>query len=622
MILKPSTLCSTFLALLVVSSGLFNGRLQAAEKPQPTIVVEANYPGASATVIADTVAAPIEEQVQGVLNALQLVSRSSDDGKYILAVTFKPGDDLEIAKQLVQNRVSLALPVLPEMVQKEGVTVRKKLPVRMIVSLTSPEGRYDGVYLSNYATANVADELARVPGVAAAVPFGLHHAIRRVILDPKKMADLKLTANEVAEAIAQQNLDVSGKKRGELPTPGPEFHLTIKGLGRVTDPKEFADVILKTDGNGTIVRLKDVARVEEGTDPADRPVSLNGKPAVVFGVYPTGGTSPDELGRVVEEKLSKLRARLPKGLNLETAFDFTANLKSENPSAPDYLLLDLQMPGSVPAEGILETLTRCEKLVGDVAGVRDVLALTENPFDMLRNQPCILVRLAPADQRKTDRQEIVRAVRTRLEKVPDLQLSIRDLSRRGSFPHFSYPIDFAVSGPEAGKARELVKKLSGQLQKSKKLTDVWSNQVGEPRPHLYIDIDREKARALGVAMSDISNTLEVYLGSTGIKKVNSFGRTRQVVVQADDKVRKGVEDLKLFQIRNAEGQMVPLGSLAVFKNADAPTAVCRLNLQPMVEITANLDSDVTLRQARTLCESLFEASLPAEYKLTWLQNTP
>jgi multidrug efflux pump subunit AcrB len=594
---------SIVFVLLMAAADHFSGAAHAAAKPQPMIVVEATYPGADAAIVADTVAKSIENQVDGVENMLRMESRSSEDGRYLLAVTFKPGMDVNLAKVLVQNRVALALPGLPLAVQLEGVSVTKKAPLRLIVSLTSTGARYDAIYLSNYATTQIKDELARVPGVGSASLFGLRDSRMRVQLDPDKLATFNLTAKDVADAIAQQNVQVASGL-GQPPKSAPKFELTITSLGRLTDPKEFGEIILKSsmsDGKTSIVRLKDVGRVEMGAGAADQFVSLNGKTAVVLGVCPIGETSPEKLSRAVADKIAMLSKRLPKGLKLEVAFDFTANLEATSgPKNAEYLLLDLELPVTAAADRVHEALALCDKSLRDVGGVQDVLVLTENPFDTLRKLPCVLVRLAPSDKRKVDRQEMMRTIRMKLEKIPDMALRMRDLSRPGGFPRCGYPIDLAVSGPEADKVLELTQKLAERMRKSQKLTDVWPNPESTLRPRLYLDIDRAKLKSTGVTLDDIVGMLDAI---------------------------KRADDLKQLKVRNNEGKMVALASIVTAKTPDCAVAIYRLNMSPMVEITANPGTEASLAQARAFCETALEqlrkeAGLPGEYRLSWLGEIP
>src|SRR5262245_49008574 len=242
---------ATVVSAVIVLAGLVSYlSLPVAQYPEvapPTVQVTASYPGANALTVRDTVAAPIEEQVSGVEGMLYMSSTCTNDGTYTLTVTFRLGMDSDMAQVLVQNRVSLALPVIPPLVQTEGINVRKMSPnTLMIVSLASPDDRYDSLFLSNYATIYVKDELGRLPGVAGITYLGQRDYSLRAWLDPDKLATLNLSAADVITAVAQQNLQVAAGQIGQQPVPkGQQFQLTINTLGRLTTPEQFGDIILK-----------------------------------------------------------------------------------------------------------------------------------------------------------------------------------------------------------------------------------------------------------------------------------------------------------------------------------------------------------------------------------------
>src|ERR1700732_2990021 len=223
---------------------------QYPEVTPPTVQITAIYPGANAQTVRDTVAAPIEEQVSGVEGMMYMSSRCTNDGAYSLTVTFKLGMDSDMAQVLVQNRVSLALPVIPPLVQNEGISVKKTSPnTMMIVNLISPDDRYDSTFLSNYATIYIKDELGRLPGVAGITYLGQRDYSLRAWLDPDKLAALNLSAMDVVAAISQQNLQVAAGQIGQQPVPrGQQFQLTINALGRLVQPEQFGEIILKAGG--------------------------------------------------------------------------------------------------------------------------------------------------------------------------------------------------------------------------------------------------------------------------------------------------------------------------------------------------------------------------------------
>src|SRR2546429_712285 len=281
---------ASVLSIVIVLGGsiaLFT--LPVAQYPEiapPTVEVSASYPGANAQVVADTVAAPIEQQVNGVEGMMYMSSQCTNDGNYTLTVTFKPGSDLNISQVLVQNRESLAEPILPDLVKRRGISVKKKSPnVLMIVNLLSHDGSRTSLELSNYATIQLRDELARLEGVGDITYLGQRDYSMRLWLDPEKMAVRNLTANDVVRAIEQQNAQVAAGQIGQPPVPsGQVFQYTMTTLGRLADPEQFADMILKTGADGRIVRMRDVVRPRFGFHVRLDPQALasrNAKPGEV-----------------------------------------------------------------------------------------------------------------------------------------------------------------------------------------------------------------------------------------------------------------------------------------------------------------------------------------------------
>ncbi|MGZ3355408.1 MAG: efflux RND transporter permease subunit [Isosphaeraceae bacterium] len=347
--------------VFVLAGGVAVFTLPVAQYPEvtpPTVLVTAVYPGANALTVRDIVAAPIEEQVSGVENMLYMSSTSTNDGTYNLTVTFRLGMDTDMAQVLVQNRVSLALPVIPLLVQNEGITVKKMSPnTMMIVNLVSPDGRYDSNFLSNYATIYIKDELGRLDGVAGITYLGQRDYSLRAWLDPEKLAAKNLSAMDVVNAISQQNVQVAAGMIGQQPVPkGQQLQLTINTLGRLTEPEQFADIILKAgsdyspsqnpagDAGGQssqgsqlsttsptgpqpqavgIVRLRDVARVELGSRQYDQSCTLDGQPSVAVSIYQLPGSNALNTAAGVYAKMRELRTRFPDGLEYRIVYDTT-----------------------------------------------------------------------------------------------------------------------------------------------------------------------------------------------------------------------------------------------------------------------------------------------------------
>ncbi|AXB79565.1 efflux RND transporter permease subunit [Novosphingobium sp. P6W] len=291
----------------------------------PTVTVTAQYPGASAETVADTVAAPIEQEINGVDDMLYVDSQSTGDGKVTITVTFKIGTDLDAAQVLVQNRVAVATPRLPEEVQRLGVITRKSSPdFLMVVNLQSPDGTYDRDYLSNYALTQVKDRLARVEGVGDVQLFGARDYGMRIWIDPGRAAEMDLTAGEIVAALRAQNVQVSAGSIGAPPfDKGNAYQVGVELQGRLADPKQFADIVVRTDPGGHQVRVRDVARVELGAQDYNTNTYLSGKPTIVMAVLQRPGSNALESAQAVRAEMDTLAAKFPKGLEYSVIYNPT-----------------------------------------------------------------------------------------------------------------------------------------------------------------------------------------------------------------------------------------------------------------------------------------------------------
>ena len=291
----------------------------------PTVVVSAGYPGADAKVVADTVAAPIEQQVNGVENMMYMSSTSSADGTYSLTITFEIGTNLADAQVLVQNRVAIAEPSLPEEVRRQGVSVKKQSSnIILAISLTSPSKKYDGLFLSNYATLRLRDELSRVDGVGEVMVRGVGAYAMRIWLDPDRLASHQLTTQDVTAALSRQNVQVAAGQIGQPPSPdGQRFQMTVTTLGRLSDPAQFEGIVVKSGNTGQIVYLRDVSRIELGAQNYDSFASRNGMDAANLLVYQLPGSNAIDVAHAVHVAMEKIKPSLPEGMEYSIPFDTT-----------------------------------------------------------------------------------------------------------------------------------------------------------------------------------------------------------------------------------------------------------------------------------------------------------
>jgi multidrug efflux pump len=316
------------LSIIIFVAGLISiFKLPISEYPDvvpPSVVVRAQYPGANPKVIAETVAAPLEEQINGVENMLYMSSQNTSDGALMLTVTFKIGTNVEDAETQVQNRVQRALPRLPDEVRQIGVTTVKASPnLTLVVHLVSPSNKYDDMYLRNYAVLNVKDQLARIPGMGDVQIFGSGDYAMRIWLDPQKVAARGMTANDVADAIREQNVQVAAGVVGQSPNKGAEFQLTVNTQGRLQTPEEFGDIIVRTGTDGAITLLKDVARVEMGSNSYSLRSLLNNKSAVGMGIFESPNANALQLSSDVRATMETLKKQFPEGVEYRIEYDPT-----------------------------------------------------------------------------------------------------------------------------------------------------------------------------------------------------------------------------------------------------------------------------------------------------------
>ncbi|MFO0088215.1 MAG: efflux RND transporter permease subunit, partial [Pirellula sp.] len=327
--------------VITMTGAIFVWMLPIAQYPEiapPTVQVTCLYPGANANVVAQTVAAPIEQQVTGVEKMLYMSSQASNDGTYNLTVTFDVGTNLDMAQVLVQNRVNLALPSLPNEVKQTGVSVKKKsASILLVVNVVSPDKSRDQLYLSNYATIRLRDELAGIDGVGDVSLLGQLDYSMRIWLDPERMASLGLTATDVLQSLREQNVQVAAGSLGRPPVPSGEvFQYTLTALGRLTEVEEFGEIIVKSSSGGRVVRLKDVVTqrreledgqsfggIELGAKSQDTNCTLDSNPSVGLAIYQLPGSNALDTAKRIRTKMSELQSLFPEGVDYKIVYDTT-----------------------------------------------------------------------------------------------------------------------------------------------------------------------------------------------------------------------------------------------------------------------------------------------------------
>jgi len=859
------------LSIVIFVAGLIAiPNLPVTEYPEvapPTIQVTAIYPGANPKTIADTVAAPLEETINGVENMIYMKSAASSDGTVQLTITFKLGTDIDLAAMQVQNRVAQALPRLPDAVRALGVTTAKASPnITMVVHLVSPDGRYDGLYLSNFATLNVKDELARLDGVGQAQAFGAGNYAMRVWIDPDQAANRGLTALDIIGAIQEQNIQVSAGAIGASPQPtGATTQLLVNARGRLETPEEFGAIVLKTGTNGAVTRLRDVARVELGSNTYALNSYLNNEQAAAIVIFEAPGANSIALSDAVRARMAELQKSFPEGVSWEVAYDPTVFVRKSIDSVVSTLLEAvllvvlvvvvflqtwrasiipllavpvsivgtfavllllgysinvLTLFGLVLAIGIvvddaivvvenverhiedgLTPLDAAHKAMSEVSGpivaISLVLAAVFVPiafidgvtgqfyrqfavtiaasvlisaFNSLTLSPALAAVLlkphgAPKDalargidrvfgrffawfngkfKRGSDRYSgriggtIKRSTRllivyaalvgvtvlgffqipggfiptqdkqylfagVQLPEGATLERTEAAMKRMGEialatpgvkdvvqFPglnavHFVSTPNVGVMfvgldephllpKPAAAIAGELTAKFGtiqdgmafafmpppvfgygnaagveayvqdrqrigyGELNaNTQALTGTISQQPGfgpgsafssfqANVPQLDAVVDRDKVKESGIALTDVYNTLQVYLGSAYVNDFNLFGRTYSVYAQADAPFRDEVGDVARLQVRNAQGEMVPLGSVVEMVPSFGPDPVIRYNGYPAADVSASpfdpmaVSSTDAVRIARDTAEQVLPRGMTLEFTgLTYQQ---
>ncbi|HET9572593.1 MAG TPA: multidrug efflux RND transporter permease subunit, partial [Methyloceanibacter sp.] len=826
----------------------------------PSISVTASYPGASAEIVAKTVATPLEQEVNGVDNMLYMTSQSTSDGAMSLAVTFKLGTNLDTAQVLVQNRVSTALPRLPEEVRSIGVTVTKQSPdLMMVIHLSSPDGSRDLLYISNYATLHVKDVLARIDGVGNVTIFGARDYSMRIWLDPEKLALRNLTAGDAVDALRAQNVQVAAGVINQPPVPQPgAFQLNVETQGRLTTPEAFGNIIIKSDDQGRVTRVRDVARVELGAADYNRSGYLDERVAIPLGIFQRPGSNALATAALVQNAMAELSKSFPTGVRYDIVYNPTVFISQSVEAviqtmfeavvlvvvviilflqtwrasvipivaipvsligtfamlaALGFSLNNLSLFGLVLAIGIVvddaivvvENVERnireglsprdaayrtMEEVGGALIAIALVLSAVFIPSTFLTGilgqffrqfavtiatatvislivsltlspalcallfkphepepkrqnvfvRPVIaffngfnrafewissrygaltgrLVRISgfmvviyvgligltvfefaraptgfipqqdqgyliniiqlPPGASLTRTDEVARRVtkivlstpgiahavpivgldgatfttapnaavvftplddfKQRAAKGQSAQALINTLNKQFAGIQEAFIISVApppvrgigttggfkmevqdVHGGEPAELETVANAIMAQANQTPGLAGVFTT-FSTKTPKVYADIDRVRAEMLGVNTNDVFTTLEVFLGSQYVNDFNFLGRTYRVTAQADGDFRQDLHAIGNLKTRNAKGEMVPLSSVASFRNITGPYRVEHFNLFPSAAVQGGTQPGYSTGYGLAAMEQIARANMPDGYAFSWTE---
>jgi HAE1 family hydrophobic/amphiphilic exporter-1 len=857
---------ASVMSIIITLVGYISFRaLPVAEFPEiapPTVTVSANYPGASAEVVAQTVATPIEQEINGVDNMLYVESQSTGNGALSISVVFKPGTDVDQAQVLVQNRVAVALPRLPDEVQRLGVTVRKKSPdLMLVIHLISPDGSLTQQYISNYATINIKDVVTRIDGVGDTIVFGARDYSMRVWLDPAKVQARGLTADDVVTALRGANIQVAAGAINQPPATSPgAFELAVQTLGRLSDPEQFQEIVVATDADGRVTRVRDIGRVELGSQDYTTNAYLDNKVATAIGIFQRPGSNALATAASVLGTMDELAKSFPPGMGYRVAYNTTEFIQQsvdeviktlfeavvlvvlvillflqtwraaiipivaipvsligtffvmaafgfslnnltlfglvlaigivvddaivvvENverelraglspreaahktmdevggalvaialvlcavfiPSAfiagisgafyrqfaltitastiisatvsltlsPALAALLLKPHGQAPKSGVWRTLGRpfnaffagfnrlFERLSAGYAGLTrrtlrisalmlvvyaGLIGLTYFQFartpsgfippldrayfiaaislppgatlertdqvvrkaaDLLLTRPgvghavafagfdgatftnapnagVIFVTLKPFEERVAAglaTAAILNDLRAQMQALREAFVlvipppSVPGIGTGGGFK--LYVQDRAGRGPRA--LEQAIGAILGPANQTPGLVQVFT-LFNTKTPQVYADIDRTKAEMLGVPITRFFDTLSTYMGSTFVNDFNILGRTYRVTAQADNPFRLSVRDVENLRTRSSSGDMVPLGSVASFRDITGPYRVPRYNLFPAAEVQGSTLPGFSTGQAIGAMEQILATNLPAGFGFEWTE---
>jgi multidrug efflux pump subunit AcrB len=562
------------------------------------------------------VAAPIEQSVNGVEGMLHMASRCTNDGAYKLTVTFRHGMNLNTAQVLVQNRVSLAEPALPEAVRSAGVSIKKAIPGPLALAVVhSSEVEHDVVFLGDLANGALRDRLLHVPGVGEVTTIGRGSLEARFWCDINRLAAFDVRPAEVGRVVAsaKPGPDVANDPAVERPQKPP--------LARLADVEALGQRVVKTFENGNIVRLADLGRVELGQR-ATTWANLNGRPMVALVIRPTRDAEANsETGAVLtalRTEVAGAASTVPEGVRVELLGLLEPAPGSEQNVTPAPIsVAELELPVMMPRNDVRSTVERCGAMARTVPGVARTLALSCPLGDPTREQPILLLELTPECVRSERRRAVHTAIeRLWGEEMPGLAYRI---GRAGTQPAFTIALcDRGGRGLDALRAQ--ADQVVSALSHGPELANARVDRGAEPIPRIVLEVDRPKAAALGIAPETVVASARVAFEPI-VFGVEPPAASSSFTAWPRDDRSGGLEAILRTPVANDAGRRVPLSALALVRQQLVPGEINRLDGEPMIAIRAEPAPDATPAQARAACDRLMRSlALPGGYRLVRLPD--
>lgn len=570
----------------------------------PVVSVSAVYPGASARDVAQTIASPLEAQVNGVSNMLYMESTSGNNGSYQLSITFASGTDPDMAAVEVQNRISQVSAQLPAEVNENGISVRKRASNLLLgVSVFSPKQTHDALFVSNYTSIQLRDAIARINGVGDVQVFGARDYSMRVWLNPQRMESLNVSVQDIIAALQQQNVQAAAGQIGSSPsTPDQQQTLTISGQGRLSDPQEFANVIIRSNPQGGMIRLGDVARVALGAQNYQVSAAQNQTESAFLVVYPVPGANALNVANGVRDEM----ARLP-----------TSFLPEEDQG---YFFVSLQLPDGASLNRTQTVMDQMYQQVTANDAVEDVIKITGFSLLSGNNSPnagFAIVMLKPWGQRPHIDQ-VLANIQANLAAIPSAMIMAVNppaIAGLGSASGFDLRIQ-ALLGQTPQELAQVSQGIIFAANQDPKLNRVFTT-FSASVPETNLSIDRDRAALLQVPVSRIFQTLQTSLGGMNAGDFTLNNRMFRVQLQNDMDFRQRTAQINSLNVRSDNGVLVSLANLVTLTPSVGAPFISNFNQFSSVAISGSAADGASSGQAMAAMEALLAQNLPQGYSYSW-----